>query len=150
TGGGRVYHGSDTTYTVVAPPDHWLHRARAAEAYCAIHRAVARALSQPVALLNHPPTSPSGVYDCFQRPVAGDVMAQGRKVAGGAQRRSRWGLLHQGSIAMVIEPQRLAEGFAQVFGIEWEPFVPRAEELTLIEQLAHDKYARAHWNQRIR
>lgn len=149
TGGGRVYHGTDTTYTVVAPPGHWLHRARATEAYCAIHRAVAAALAEPVTLLDHPAPSPRGRYDCFQQPVSGDVMVQDRKVAGGAQRRSRWGLLHQGSIAQMIDPRELAEAFARTLSIEWNSFAPTPDEIVLIEQLAREKYATRQWNYRI-
>src|SRR5438876_9547937 len=44
TGGGLVYHGEDTTYTVVVPPSHRLYGVATADAYCAIHKAIAVAL----------------------------------------------------------------------------------------------------------
>jgi lipoate-protein ligase A len=36
--------------------------------------------------------------NCFANPVRADVMVDGRKIAGAAQRRTRHGLLQQGSI----------------------------------------------------
>ena len=36
--------------------------------------------------------------ECFAKPVRADVMIDGRKIAGAAQRRTRRGLLQQGSI----------------------------------------------------
>src|SRR5437867_4247531 len=44
TGGGLVYHGEDTTYTVIVPHHHKLYEMSTTEAYCAIHKAVAGAL----------------------------------------------------------------------------------------------------------
>jgi hypothetical protein len=35
---------------------------------------------------------------CFSRPVRADIFQHGRKIAGAAQRRTRQGLLHQGSL----------------------------------------------------
>src|SRR2546428_9145552 len=85
TGGGLVYHGEDTTFTIVAPPGHWLCRLGTAEAYGKIHEAVARVAG---ATMLATAEIPRGHYECFQQPVAGDVMLDGRKLAGGAQRRN--------------------------------------------------------------
>jgi lipoyl(octanoyl) transferase len=48
---------------------------------------------------------------CFARPVFADVTVNGQKVAGAAQRRTRCGLLQQGSIQQVV----LAEDFEMRF-----------------------------------
>src|SRR5260370_40010845 len=50
---------------------------------------------------------------CFANPVAADVMIDIRKVAGAAQRRTRIGLLHQGSIQHVDLGNGLTERFAK-------------------------------------
>jgi len=50
--------------------------------------------SQPLEL----ETAVLGDNDCFANPVPADVMMDGRKIAGAAQRRARRGLLQQGSI----------------------------------------------------
>src|SRR5207249_1341892 len=51
-------------------------------------------------------------YSCFANPVRADVMIDGRKIAGAAQRRTRRGLLQQGSIQGVDLANGLAECFA--------------------------------------
>jgi lipoate-protein ligase A len=50
--------------------------------------------------------------DCFANPVRADVMVDRRKIAGAAQRRTRRGLLHQGSIQGVDLENGLSERFA--------------------------------------
>src|ERR1043166_1231086 len=133
TGGGLVYHSEDTTFTVVAPPGHELHRLRTADAYCKIHEAVARAVG---ATLLAPSVPARGQYECFQNPVAGDVMAGGRKLAGGAQRRNRDGMLHQGSIAARLTGGQLC----QAFGVQFAQYTLTGEEGAMVIWLSDGKY----------
>lgn len=114
TGGGVVSHLNDWTYSLVAPAGHPLAEARAADSYRAVHEAVATALLRsgvPAALVPCPracasgdvsPASarPSGPGVCFVRPEIHDVVRadDGRKLAGAAQKRTRDGLLFQGSV----------------------------------------------------
>lgn len=148
TGGGLVQHGADTTFTVIAPPGHSLHQLATADAYCAIHQAVAAAFATPVALHAAPVRSPHGAYECFAQPVPGDVVAAGRKLAGGAQRRTKWGLLHQGSIAARIAPDQLRTGFERSLRLEFQAYTVTPQEQALAEQLAREKYATEAWTKR--
>jgi len=150
TGGGVVYHGKDTTYTVVAPPGHALHRMKTADAYCALHKAIAAAFDSQPALHQAPVQSPQGQYECFQKPVHGDVVADGRKLAGGAQRRSRSGLLHQGSIAAKISAKQIEAGFREVLGIGFEEYELSEAERALAKKLVREKYATDAWNRQVR
>ncbi|MGA7274889.1 MAG: hypothetical protein WBX14_08610, partial [Candidatus Udaeobacter sp.] len=50
--------------------------------------------------------------NCFANPVRADVMMDGRKIAGAAQRRTRRGLLQQGSIQGIDLENGLSERFA--------------------------------------
>lgn len=95
TGGGTVDHAEDFTYSLVIPSAH-LGPPRAV--YAAVHWAVAKALG-PGAILARDDFETRGLGGCFQNPVRDDVMFQGRKVAGAAQRRTRHGLLLQGSVS---------------------------------------------------
>jgi lipoate-protein ligase A len=173
TGGGLVYHGDnvDTTYTVVVPTDHRLYTMSTTDAYHALHKAVAAALencsreshSRPLpplprksfaattaqpALHNTPPSLPRGQYECFQNPVHGDVVTDGRKLAGGAQRRNKHGMLHQGSIAGRISAAALTRGFCDVLGADVHAYRLSDAERALAEELVRDKYATATWNRR--
>src|SRR6478752_9063004 len=49
---------------------------------------------------------------CFANPVVSDVIENGRKIAGAAQRKTRSGLLHQGS----IQRENLNGKFRSIFG----------------------------------
>ena len=107
TGGGIVEHGEDLTYSLCVPRSCPFTALRSAESYRRIHAAVATALSRCGVSAEHhnfPEAAPpsAGEFNaCFERPVLHDLVAGGRKIAGGAQRRNRTGLLHQGSILPV-------------------------------------------------
>jgi lipoyl(octanoyl) transferase len=108
TGGGLVDHRDDWTYALVIPRGHPFEEARATQSYRAIHEALAAALTaagarvelKPVAepMPEGEPGGPAGV--CFQRAEIFDVVhsGSGAKIAGGAQKRNKRGLLFQGSI----------------------------------------------------
>jgi lipoate-protein ligase A len=108
TGGGLVDHREDWTYALVIPRGHPLEEVRATQSYRAIHEALAgafKAAGVPVSLksVSEPaaaaePGGPAGV--CFERAEIFDVVhaATGAKIAGGAQKRNKRGLLFQGSI----------------------------------------------------
>ena len=145
TGGGLAYHGDDTTFTVVAPPGHRLHKLTTAEAYCVIHKAVAAALTRKSEISNLKSRPARGAYECFQQLVAGDVVADGRKLAGGAQRRNRDGMLHQGSIGARVTGEQLC----RAFGVTFEPYALNGEESALVRWLADGKYRSDAWNRRV-
>jgi lipoate-protein ligase A len=108
TGGGIVDHRDDWTYSLVIPRGHPFEEARATQSYRAIHEALSdslkaagvpvslKAASEPVA--DGEPGGPAGV--CFERSEIFDVVhsGTGAKIAGGAQKRNKRGLLFQGSI----------------------------------------------------
>jgi lipoate-protein ligase A len=108
TGGGLVDHRHDWTYALVIPRGHPFEEARATQSYRAIHEALAAALAvagakvelKPVAepMPEGEPGGPAGI--CFQRAEIFDVVhaETGAKIAGGAQKRNKRGLLFQGSI----------------------------------------------------
>jgi lipoate-protein ligase A len=164
TGGGLVYHGEDTTITVVAPPGHALYRMSTGDAYCTVHKAIIAALELsgcgsalrgamevPVApgkALPHGPELTGRRYECFQKPVAGDVVADGRKLAGGAQRRTKAGMLHQGSIAAGLSPEQVADGFRQALGATFQSCELGDEERALAARLVREKYGTENWNKR--
>lgn len=105
TGGGTVDHRGDWTYTLVAPADSALARIKAAESYRILHEALAEALvaeGQGVALASG--DVETGDSLCFRNPVGHDIIdAFGTKIAGAGQRRTRGGMLHQGSVALPVD-----------------------------------------------
>lgn len=121
TGGGLVDHRADWTYSVIVPQGEALARARGAESYRIIHAALVEALAAERILANlSDGGSETGAALCFANPVSHDLVGRdGVKLAGAGQRRTRLGLLHQGSAAVACDPagstvrgERLAEALS--------------------------------------
>ena len=161
TGGGIVFHGEDLTYSVIVPADDAAFAKSSNSIYEIVHRALRNVLATNGgrvelaaigrdAVLRRPRTAqravPSNV--CFANPVSADVMVNGRKVAGAAQRRTRRGLLHQGSIQHV----ELAEDFGERFARELSRDMGRQslsrDILRRANEIAVQKYATAAWLRR--
>lgn len=100
TGGGLVEHGKDVTFSLILPAGSGIAGWKGSERYRWIHSALARALNAhgiPSALAGEEKTDTG---PCFAHPVFCDVVCPetGRKIAGGAQRRSGGAVIHQGSV----------------------------------------------------
>ena len=168
TGGGTVVHGRDFTYTLLVPRALPLATLPASEAYRLIHNAVASALAaagwpgveaaEAVDVhQSHAAEALPFLKPCFAHPVPYDLLAAGRKIAGGAQRRTRRGLLHQGSIQGAFFEDgtidnrwdELRRNLAVAFARE-SIFVPlAAAEITAARELAATKYEAKSWMERL-
>ncbi len=137
TGGGIVDHRADWTYTVVAPQGEPLAGWRGAESYRRIHAALAETLAaERIHVRSSEGGEETGAALCFENPVSHDLVgADGRKLAGAGQRRSRLGLLHQGSVAVgcsEAKSRERSEDFANRISGDWEicRIRPDAGEIT--------------------
>ena len=156
TGGGIVFHGDDLTYSIVIPATEPVFRESSRSIYERIHNALRDALVSEGrdAVVAAVADRGSGVSDadynghCFANPVRADVLSNGRKVAGAAQRRTRRGLLQQGSIQGIQLANKFADQFANELCSECyhktldERLIARAREI------ADEKYGAASWLQR--
>jgi len=149
TGGGIVFHGDDLTYSIVIPEAAPAFSESPMSIYEEIHgglRAALVANGQSAQLVANgvPKISDS----CFANPVRADVLSNGRKIAGAAQRRTRRGLLQQGSIQGVDLANKFADQFASELCSNCyhqtldERLIARADEI------AEQKYGAASWLQR--
>lgn len=145
TGGGMVPHGSDLTYTLIVPRGHAFAAQAPLETYQAIHAVVAQALGDASLA---PEDAPSDSCACFESPVRHDVLRGGQKVAGAAQRRTRFGLLHQGSIQIAGPTASLARRLAAGFSGNLLQMPLSEAVMAEAETLAAAKYATAAWLQR--
>ncbi|MBJ7258883.1 MAG: hypothetical protein JHD33_05015 [Chthoniobacterales bacterium] len=98
TGGGIVVHDGDFTFSLAVPRAEQLATARPAEIYRRIHAALAGALAGHGVNAELAEAAARAPRECFAAAVESDVVAGGTKIAGGAQRRTRRGLLYQGSL----------------------------------------------------
>jgi lipoate-protein ligase A len=146
TGGGLVEHGADLTYTLVVPREHAFCRHNTSESYRLIHEVIAQSLTSraiSAELLPDERTPVSGA--CFVSPVRYDLISAGRKVAGAAQRRTRWGLLHQGSIQITGDDGHFRENLADDFSDEVTSIHLPPHIQTAAEALTNLKYGTPAW-----
>lgn len=107
TGGGVVFHLWDLAYSVLVPALHSSFSVNTLDNYAFINRGVALALQQWRGVLSEllpiepVPLDKACTHFCMAKPTQYDVMVNGKKVGGGAQRRTRYGYLHQGTISLV-------------------------------------------------
>ena len=156
TGGGAVDHTRDATYSVILPRSHPWCAACACDRYQQVHRLVLslftnRSITAQLAGAgrgNGTAARPNG--DCFSEPTRHDILLAGKKVGGSAQRLTREGLLHQGSVLLHGDPWTAEEWRKAMLtaGIRVEPMELSEAMTSEIEALAESKYGRAEWNQK--
>ena len=162
TGGGIVFHGDDLTYSIVIPVGDVAFGESSISIYEKIHHALCHALTETghravVAGVGEPsprsaPVTRAGItdagYSCFANPVRADVMIDGRKIAGAAQRRTRSGLLQQGSIQSIDLRNGLTQRFAEALSANCGERKINEEILNRARELVQRKYGTTAWLRR--
>ena len=144
TGGGVVLHGHDFTYSLLLPRSSGASAMPPPRSYSFIHSALCSALADAGIIAQPASASAAKIsHACFENPVLHDLLAQGRKVAGAAQRRTRLGLIHQGSIQTLDLPSAFAGAFAARLAgrVRAHSF----EVSRVAEKLAAEKYGARAW-----
>jgi lipoate-protein ligase A len=149
TGGGIVPHGEDLTYSIMIGSKDTAFALPSKIIYQRVHSALRSAFREigiVTALIetDAPKTSDA----CFANPVVSDVIESGRKIAGAAQRKTRSGLLHQGSIQRGNLDKGFRNAFARLLGKRIFAEKIGTGVLDAAEELAATKYATADWLQR--
>jgi lipoate-protein ligase A len=174
TGGGIVPHAADWTYSLAFPPGHEWHSLKAEESYRRVHEWIQAAFAKLNVTTELAPTPNSELLaaqkrceggqtpnsemgQCFAGHEKFDLLWQGRKIAGAAQRRNKLGLLIQGSVqsrCIGISPARTnwqkamcAAGRGE-FGIEWLEFKPDDTLRNRAEFLVRHKYSQMEFLKR--
>jgi lipoate-protein ligase A len=156
TGGGLVPHDADWTYSVVIPPGYPWYELRATESYQRVHEWIRDSFglfSVPTELApcccNEIPGQCFAGYEKF------DVLWMGRKIAGAAQRRTKNGLLVQGSIQPQPRPVTRAQWQSAMLevarsrrGVRWTLFELKSGLLEHAEALRAEKFSQDTHNRR--
>jgi lipoate-protein ligase A len=158
TGGGVVYHDVDLTYTVVVPPGHSILQLDRMESYKVFHEALLIKMTEDgvAAVLEDHGTDhvDRATMQCFVSPSRFDLVApSGSKYAGAAQRRTRMGILHQGSILLEAAGgswdklhAELLESLKIKFNVEYQDWQPPQELINEATRLGVEKYSTEKWN----
>jgi lipoate-protein ligase A len=158
TGGGVVYHDVDLTYTVVVPPGHSILQLDRMESYKVFHEALLIKMTEDgvAAVLEDHGTDhvDRATMQCFVSPSRFDLVApSGSKYAGAAQRRTRMGILHQGSILLEAAGgswdklhTELLESLKIKFNVDYQTWQPPQELIDEATRLGVEKYSTEKWN----
>lgn len=155
TGGGLVPHQADWTYSVMFPPGHPWYQLRAVDSYAKIHDWLRTAFSKLGIETELCPTArPDSPGQCFIGAEKSDLLWHGRKIAGAAQRRNRYGLLVQGSVQpppLQLDrsdwEQAVCKCAEEAWQVRWRRLTLPNELRARVEQLLHTKYRLASYHQ---
>lgn len=160
TGGALVLHDFDLTFSIILPSHHPWRKLGTSECYHCVHQNICkifekRGLNPTLATSNQvPPSGRASEADCcFAKKSHHDVLIRGTKVAGGAQRRTQNGLLHQGSIQGGDQPKTTPSELQwawEIGGARFTKMELKPEEQAAISQLATNQFASREWNYRLK
>ncbi len=140
TGGGTVLHGQDSPYSLIVPRSEPFSRVRSGDSYRAIHAALATVLRTSIPEVHQATAhAPKCSNACFENPVTDDLLVGGIKVAGAGQRRTRSGLLHQGSLQLGRSDFEGAQNFAAILARSINSFAEASGVLTQARELVLSK-----------
>jgi lipoate-protein ligase A len=154
TGGGLVPHDADWTYSVVVPPAYPWYSLTAIASYQRVHEWIRDAFSRlgiatELAANGHKALP----GQCFAGHERFDVLWNGKKVAGAAQRRTRSGLLIQGSVQpppIKVSRTDWEQAMLQVasahLGVCWQDMKLAPQLADRAHELARSVYSQATHN----
>ncbi len=156
TGGGLVPHDADWTYSVVIPPGHPWYALNAVASYRRVHEWVRTAFTRlGVTTELAACCRKSTPGQCFIGWEQFDVLWQGRKIAGAAQRRNKLGLLIQGSVQLpplslsrTAWETAMSEAATESWHTTWESLTSAAKLQEQATALMATKYSQASYNER--
>jgi len=146
TGGGAILHDVELTYSLVVPASHSLAQQRE-HLYHTVHQSLIDTLAAEwhttADLCPAKATSPTQAepFLCFQRRAPGDVLIDGAKIAGSAQRRRQGAILQHGSVLLETSP-RAPElpGIGELTGRKIHPDALRDAWLALLRQRLAERW----------
>jgi lipoyl(octanoyl) transferase len=155
TGGGLVPHDADWTYSLAFPHGDPWHQLKAVQSYRRVHEWIQTAFSlSHVATELSPRCHKEFPGQCFIGAEQFDVLWEGRKIAGAAQRRTRDGLLIQGSIQPPpgLGRSEFEKAFCEAaraqWGVEWRALQVDSALTERVSELVREKYSRKDYHER--
>ena len=156
TGGGIVPHDADWTYSLAFPTTDAWYSLAAMESYRHVHQWLQSAFAKINLTAGLAPCArKAGPGQCFAGCERFDLLYHGQKIAGAAQRRTRNGLLIQGSVQPPPRsPTRVEwqKAMCEVAGSEqkvaWTEFVPDAPLKERTVTLVREKYSQPDYNRK--
>ena len=185
SGGGAILHDQELTYSLAIPSSHRWSK-ESSELYDLVHRIVIQLLAEdgiesglfkdtakqksnssaPEPKVNIDPNA----FLCFQRRSDGDLVVDGSKVLGSAQRRLKHSLLQHGSLLfkqseftpelpgllelsgkqfqLEVFYQRMSKALGDALGFEFSPSILTEGEAALAKELEMATFGSLMWTQK--
>jgi len=117
TGGGVVFHLWDLAFSVLMPSHHPCFSFNSLKNYAFVNSCVLKAVKKFLKGGQNPlltqedmiEWNPSCRNFCMAKPTKYDVLLEGRKIAGAAQRKKTQGFLHQGTISLILPSKEILQ-----------------------------------------
>ena len=165
TGGGAILHKNEITYSLACPTNEFIAFSNIEKTQQLVHQAIILALQslRINAQLKRKQTKKPDPYFCFVNPGKDDVVEDGQKIVGSAQRRRNRAFFQHGSILMDnnITSESIKEkkdrgkiidslvwGFEKGLGVRLLPGHLTKQEVELSQELKEIKYSTPNWNYR--
>jgi lipoate-protein ligase A len=180
TGGGIVPHDADWTYSFVVPPNDEWYSLKAIESYRRIHEWIQGAFTKLKIETELAPSckkavqvggsrgnethsekisqrllEPSPTSQCFTGYEKFDLLWRGKKIAGAAQRRNKFGLLIQGSVQpppISLKRTDFENAMGEIardkFQVERQEFSPDKKLSARADELVSQKYSQVSYNRK--
>jgi lipoyl(octanoyl) transferase len=156
TAGGIVPHDADWTYSLAFPPGNLWYSLTARDSYRRVHEWIQAALAKVnISTLLALSARKTEAGQCFIGYEESDLLWQGMKIAGAAQRRRRDGLLIQGSIQPPPPPlartdwqRAMCDVASAEWGVRWLELGLDNDVAKRAQALARQKYSQPAHNQK--
>jgi len=117
TGGGIIFHMWDFAFSVAVPSHSKYFSQNTLDNYAFVNNAVLLAAQEFLQTQEKPEIIPDDFAPldvsckrfCMAQPTKYDVVLHGKKIAGAAQRKTKQGFLHQGTISLMMPPKEYLE-----------------------------------------
>lgn len=156
TGGGLVPHDADWTYSLTFPVGHEWYSFCAGESYRRTHAWIQAAFARlDVAAELASDSKRTAPGQCFAGHEKFDLLWRGKKIAGAAQRRTKNGLLIQGSVqppsggpGRANWERAMAEVATWETDVRWQAWMPDIPLRERADELVRLKYSQSAYNQK--
>ena len=156
TGGGVVFHDKDLVFSLGINSAEFPAAKSVEKSYFWIHKIIQLAFKERSIRAVQAKTEGVKVSPeisrsaCFKNPVPGDLLFKNKKIVGGAQKRRKNVLLHQGSIMLQLEQEysfepdffteTLRESFENELGINFKEAELGADVVRRAQELSNEFY----------
>lgn len=116
TGGGIIFHVTDFAFSLLVPAAYPYFSLNTLENYAYINQLIIQTISplidqnaEPELLKKNDSISKEKPSFCMAQPTQYDIVVQEKKLGGAAQRRTKQGYLHQGSLSLALPDLELLQ-----------------------------------------